>query len=305
MTYAGDPSVCSHRRDNALLRQELTTDGHQSGRPLLPLFPGYLVCFCESPRVPGRLPESVPEVIYTIPPSSPVYHVTYVTQVTNPDGTVQSSYTSGYTGAYVMSSLVGRRCPYGTGYYYPSYVYVYPAYGYPYYYPPPYTYGYWHITIHPREPMACLRRCTVRTARQREPLRITPTQGHTRGPPRFPRPMAAQQPGGHTTHIPGRLPPPGRVPMLTPRGAVPWSQREERPPTPSTIPTEKGTVGSVKTSTGGKAVGVSTEHGKTAVARPGAETCMPATTAMSTRKRIPAGRNMKTEAGTACRSLHL
>jgi hypothetical protein len=48
-----------------------------------------------SPLGPWTTASSVPQVIYTIPPSSPVYNVTYVTQVTTTNGYVQSSYTAG------------------------------------------------------------------------------------------------------------------------------------------------------------------------------------------------------------------
>jgi hypothetical protein len=84
---------------------------------------------------------SVPQVIYTIPPSSPVYNVTYVTQVSTGSGTVQSSYTAGYMGAFVVGVAVGAVIAGGTGYYYPPYIY-HPAYGYPVYRPYPTTYGY-------------------------------------------------------------------------------------------------------------------------------------------------------------------
>jgi hypothetical protein len=83
---------------------------------------------------------SVPQVIYTIPPSSPVYNVTYVTQTTTTTGTVQSSYTAGYMGAFVMGATVGVVVASGTGYYYPPYMY-YPRYGYPIYYPYATPYG--------------------------------------------------------------------------------------------------------------------------------------------------------------------
>ena len=95
-----------------------------------------------NPQGPWQTAQSVPQVIYTIPPSSPVYNVTYVTQTVYPDGTVQVSYTSGYTGVYVMSVSSVVVVTGGTGYYYPPYIVPYPVYGYPVYYPPPYTYGY-------------------------------------------------------------------------------------------------------------------------------------------------------------------
>jgi hypothetical protein len=94
-----------------------------------------------SPRGPWQTAQSVPQVIYTIPPTSPVYNVTYVTQITTSDGNVQASYTAGYMGAFVMGVATGAIIAGGTGYYYPPYVAVYSGYRYPVYYPTPYTYG--------------------------------------------------------------------------------------------------------------------------------------------------------------------
>ncbi len=97
-----------------------------------------------TPHGPWQTASSVPQVIYTIPPSSPVYNVTYVTQTTTPSGNVQSSYTAGYLGAFVLGAAVGAIVANGTGYYYPPYVYYPPRYGYgypPVYYPRPPTYG--------------------------------------------------------------------------------------------------------------------------------------------------------------------
>ena len=89
---------------------------------------------------PWTTAKSVPQEIYTIPPSSPVYNVTYVTQTTTSDGYVESSYTAGYFGAFVMGAAVGTMVAYGTGFYYPPYIW-YPAYGYPIYRPYPMCYG--------------------------------------------------------------------------------------------------------------------------------------------------------------------
>ncbi|QDW22147.1 hypothetical protein [Flavobacterium sp. KBS0721] len=104
----------------------------------------YYLCFqavwfmSTSPNGPWKTADSVPKEIYTIPPSSPVYNVTYVTQTTT-DTTVESSTTAGYLGAFIIGATVGAILTYGTGYYYPPYVY----YGglYPIYRPWPYTYG--------------------------------------------------------------------------------------------------------------------------------------------------------------------
>jgi hypothetical protein len=93
-----------------------------------------------NPQGPWTTASSVPQVIYTIPPSSPVYNVTYVTQVTTSSGEVQSSYTAGYLGAFVVGAAVGAIVTSGTGYYYPPYI-GYPPMGYPVYHPYATPYG--------------------------------------------------------------------------------------------------------------------------------------------------------------------
>jgi hypothetical protein len=89
---------------------------------------------------PWTTASSVPKEIYTIPPSSPVYNVTYVTQTTTSSGTIQASYTAGYLGTFIAGAAVGAILASGTGYYYPPY-YGYPVGGYPIYHPYPCTYG--------------------------------------------------------------------------------------------------------------------------------------------------------------------
>jgi hypothetical protein len=88
------------------------------------------------PDGPWLTAKTVPKEIYSIPPNSPVYNVTYVTQSTTTEGTVEASYTSGYLGTYIVGATLAT----GTGYYYPPY-YGYPIGGYPYYYPYAATYG--------------------------------------------------------------------------------------------------------------------------------------------------------------------
>lgn len=79
-----------------------------------------------------RVATTVPAEIYQIPPSSPVYNVTYVRVYQTTPEVVYVGYTPGYTGTYV----VGGTVVYGTGYIYPPY--VAPSV----YYPAPVTYGY-------------------------------------------------------------------------------------------------------------------------------------------------------------------
>ena len=102
----------------------------------------YYLCYqgvwfvSSNPMGPWQTAQTIPQVIYTTPPSSPVYNVTYVTQVAASDGYVQSSYTAGYMGAFIIGATVGAIVCSGTGYYYPPYIY------HGYYYPYAATYGY-------------------------------------------------------------------------------------------------------------------------------------------------------------------
>jgi hypothetical protein len=87
---------------------------------------------------PWQVATTVPAQIYQIPASSPAHHVTYVVvEDDNPaDEWVTFAYAAGYTGL-----MVGWGCAvWGSGWYYPPYVY----YGglYPIYYPHFPTYGY-------------------------------------------------------------------------------------------------------------------------------------------------------------------
>lgn len=105
----------------------------------------YYVCFqgvwfvSKDPTGPWKTADSVPKEIYTIPPSSPVYNVTYVTQGNATEDTVESSSTAGYLGMFVIGMTAGLCIGYGTGYYYPSYVYW--GGGVPVYRAWPATYG--------------------------------------------------------------------------------------------------------------------------------------------------------------------
>jgi hypothetical protein len=80
---------------------------------------------------PWRIATSVPPVIYTIPPSSPIYYVTYVRIYEATPQVVYVGYTPGYLGTVVA--------PYGTIVYGTGYAYS-PWIG-NVWYAPPYTYG--------------------------------------------------------------------------------------------------------------------------------------------------------------------
>jgi hypothetical protein len=91
-----------------------------------------------SPTGPWTVVSAVPEVIYTIPPSSPAYHVTYVKVEGSTPDEVTCSYTAGYSGSYIAGAAAGAALVWGTGYYYPPYIYPGPV---PVYRPYYATYG--------------------------------------------------------------------------------------------------------------------------------------------------------------------
>ena len=101
---------------------------------------GYFSCYqgawfaAPAPVGPWTLAASVPQVIYTIPPASPMYPCTYVRVYAATPEAVTYGYTSGYAMSYVSAGVV----VYGTGYYYPPYIYPAPI---PIYYPYPYSYA--------------------------------------------------------------------------------------------------------------------------------------------------------------------
>ena len=89
---------------------------------------------------PWLVTDTIPAAIYSIPPSSPSYHVTHVHVYDSDDDSVSTGYTSGYFSVHVSFGVA----MYGSGWYYPSYYGYYPYGGYPYYpyyYPYPYSYG--------------------------------------------------------------------------------------------------------------------------------------------------------------------
>ena len=80
---------------------------------------------------PWVVATSVPAAIYSIPPSSPLYNVTYVRVYDSTPTVVYVGYTPGYQGAIVYNGVV----VYGTGYYYTPWIGTY-------WYGPPVTYGF-------------------------------------------------------------------------------------------------------------------------------------------------------------------
>ena len=85
-----------------------------------------------TPQGPWRVADTVPPEIYTIPPSSPLYYVTYVKVYGSTPDVVYVGYTPGYYGTVVSSSTT--TVVYGTGWYYPPYLTPTVWYGWPYTY---------------------------------------------------------------------------------------------------------------------------------------------------------------------------
>jgi len=88
-----------------------------------------------APTGPWGVTADIPSAIYTIPPSSPAYNVTYVKVYESTPTTTTYGYTAGYLGAFIAGGLLvyGLSTLWNDNYYW---------YGRRYYYPPPYTYGW-------------------------------------------------------------------------------------------------------------------------------------------------------------------
>ena len=212
---------------------------------------------------PWTTASSVPQQIYTIPPSSPVYNITYVTQTTTPSGAVECSYTAGYVGTYV----VGLSVVYTTGYYYPPYMY-YPRYGYPVYYPYPRPYGYGYGYYYNTNGSYGVYHTTygaygsATRAASYNPYTGTYKQGASVATP-YGRQTVGQAYNPYTGTY-----------AATHQGSSPtaqWGQsyisNGNKSAYAQHYSTAQGTVGSVQGSQGGKAAGVSTANGNAAVGK--------------------------------------
>jgi hypothetical protein len=224
-----------------------------------------------TPAGPWTTASSVPQVIYTIPPSSPVYNVTYVTQTTTADGNISSSYTAGYLGAFVMGTAVGAIVASGTGYYYPPYI-GYPVGGYPYYHPYPTPYGYGGYASTPYY--------NTRTGAYGVASTAYGPYGKTTAAAQYNPYTGTCARGASTTTAYGKQsvaqaynPYTGTY-AATHQGSSPtaqWGQsyvqQGNRSATAQHYSTVNGTVGSVQGSQGGKAYGSSSAFGNSAVAK--------------------------------------
>jgi hypothetical protein len=135
VTYQGTPQFQSI--EGTKVQRAVNTD-----KDVILVGTTYFYCFTgvwfssTSPNGPWQVATTVPQEIYTIPASSPSHHVTYVTVEDDDDEWVTFAAAAGYTGL-----MIGWGCAvWGTGWYYPPYVW-YGGY-YPVYYPHFPTYGY-------------------------------------------------------------------------------------------------------------------------------------------------------------------
>jgi hypothetical protein len=223
-----------------------------------------------NPQGPWTTATSVPQEIYTIPPSSPVYNVTYVTQTAEPDGTVQSSYTAGYLGAFVLGAATGAIIANGSGYYYPPYVY-HPPYGYAAYYPYAATYGgAYYGTAHYNSATGAYGWSqtaygpygSAARGAAYNPYTGTAARGATVSTPYGSR-SAAQAYNPYTgTYAQTRQ---GSSP--TAQWGSSYVSRGNQSATMGHYSTANGTVAGISGSQGGKAVGASTAWGNTAAAK--------------------------------------
>jgi hypothetical protein len=225
-----------------------------------------------NPSGPWTTCTSVPQQIYTIPSSSPVYNVTYVTQTANPDGTVTASYAAGYLGTFILGAATGAILADGSGYWWPpycygGYYYPYPATycgayygGYGYHYPAPYydsatgAYG-WKQTAYGPYGSA------------------TRGAGYNPYTGTYARGASVSTPYGSRSAAQAYNPYTGTY-AQTRQGSSPNAQwgssyvsRGNKSATMGHYSTAKGTVAGISGSQGGKAAGASTAWGNTAAGK--------------------------------------
>jgi len=93
---------------------------------------------------PWAVSDSVPTDVQEIPPSNPLYNVTYAHVYESTPDVVYVGYTAGYLNAFIWDGAL----VYGTGWYYPPY------FGPGYYWPRPWTWGF-HYRYYPWRGWIC------------------------------------------------------------------------------------------------------------------------------------------------------
>ncbi|MGE5359278.1 MAG: hypothetical protein ACM3NQ_09685 [Bacteroidales bacterium] len=137
VAYQGDPKFQPVEKTS--LEYAVNTD-----KDIIKMGDLYYMCFqgvwfmSKSASGPWEVCSSVPKEIYSIPASSPVHNVTYVTVVE--DNSNDEWVTFAAVAAYTGVMIAWGCCVWGSGYYHPPYWGW--GGGYPYYYPHYPTYGY-------------------------------------------------------------------------------------------------------------------------------------------------------------------
>ncbi len=135
VTYTGDPEFVAIKGTSLAYAVNTSFTVIRVGEQYFVIYEG--VWFVgDTPTGPFAVTDTVPDEIYEIPPTSPVYNVTYVKVYSSTPTAVWFGYTAGYRWGY----LAWGTYVYGTGYYYPPYWYRRPLYP-PIYYPRPVFYG--------------------------------------------------------------------------------------------------------------------------------------------------------------------
>jgi hypothetical protein len=141
VTYQGSPSFAPVAGTSLAYATNTPTPVIMTGPMTYYACEGGVWFVATSPAGPWAVATSVPKAIYNIPPSSPIYYVTYAYVYGSTPDSVQVGYTPGYNGVYVAP---GGTVVYGTGYVYP------PLLADSYWVPCPVTYGFgWGMAINP------------------------------------------------------------------------------------------------------------------------------------------------------------
>jgi hypothetical protein len=224
-----------------------------------------------NPQGPWTTCTSVPQEIYTIPSSSPVYNVTYVTQTGNPDGTVTSNYTAGYLGTFILGAAAGAILADGSGYWWPPYCYG----GFYYPYPATYCGAYWGYGYHYATPYYDYNTGAYGWRGSAYGPYGSATAGARYNPytGTYARGASVSTPYGSRSAAQAYNPYTGTY-AQTRQGSSPNAQwgssyvsRGNQSATMGHYSTANGTVAGISTSQGGKAAGASTAWGNTAAAK--------------------------------------
>jgi len=218
------------------------------------------IWFCAaSAGGPWVVCSSVPQAIYTIPPSHPTYNVTYVYVYDSTPDVVVMGYTAGYMGVYVSSGVV----VYGVGY--PIH---YTPYYYYHYYPAYYGYG---CAMHYSYASGTYYRSAQAYGPYGGAGYATAYNPYTGT---YARGAYAYGPYGGERHAAQSYNPYTGTYKARGGGSTPYSSWERGVVSQGGewarggyYSDSRGTVGGIQTSQGGAAVGVKTDDGSAAVAR--------------------------------------